>query len=417
MSEERIGDILSKLELTPETFPETWLKEREASSIWLERNIEKYPVYFTGSERAKKEIEKRLSETRNDFVVFKRKIENGWQALILQPSIKYGLMDGDDAKVVNAVQGYLQEEIRPKLGCYPKNFFVPIKELCKRMYLTKTGPNYKNIVRSLKTIDSCAIVHNRFFKTRTSKGAEDTDEKEKILHIFRVVEVHRKDRKTHKELKNREYLVEIELEDWMRRNLENYYATKVDKEIYFLKLDSQRSRRLHTYLSAYNYKKEVEIETQEIVELLWITDKETANRRLSILRAIDPLVRAGFLEEYSFGWDEIRFVFSKVRRHHKVTLNPEDRAKIDSITLRILEELGGKHSEGLFRKIAQGVPENVISLCLSQTKEMLKEGKIKESSVGYFVNMIIRECEKRGIKVPFRRKTNTVIQLKNDGLF
>lgn len=410
MGEEKIRDILSRLELTPKPSLETEVKEREASSIWLERNIEKYPIYFTGSEKTKKEREKKLSETRNDFVVAKRETENGRQALILQPSIKYGLMGGDEANVVNAVQGYLQEEIRFKLGYYPKNFFVPIKELCKRMYLTKTGPNYKNIVKSLRTIDSCAIIHNRFFKTRTSKGAEDMDEKEKILHIFRVVEVHKRDRKIHRELKNKEYVVEIELEDWMRRNLENYYATKIDKEIYFLRLDSPRSRRLHTYLSAYNYKKEAEIKTQEIIELLWIMDEETSNRKVSITRAIDPLVEAGFLERYEFSWDEIKFVFSKVRAR-KVIIYPEDKARVDSITLKILEALGDIHSERFYKLIARKVPEDVIFLCLSGVKEMGRQGQIKRSRGAAFVEMIASECKKRGIKVPFRQR-KTIVSLR-----
>ena len=233
------------------------------------------------------------------------------------------------------------------------------------------------------------------------------DEKEKILHIFRVVEVHRKDRKTHKELKNKEYVVEIELEDWMRRNLENYYATKIDKEIYFLRLDSQRSRRLHTYLSAYNYKKEVEIKTQEITELLWIMDEETSNRKVSITRAIDPLVEVGFLESYEFSWDEIKFVFSKVRAR-KVIIYPEDKARVDSITLKILEELGDIHSERFYKLIARKVPEDVIFLCLSGVKEMGRQGQIKRSRGATFVEMIARECKKRDIKVPFRQRKTAV---------
>ena len=35
--------------------------------------------------------------------------------------------------------------------------------------------------------------------------------------------------------------------------------------------------------------------------------------------------------------------------------------------------------------------------------------------VGYFVHLVSRECDKRGIKVPFRRKINTLTQLEKDG--
>lgn len=110
------------------------------------------------------------------------------------------------------------------------------------------------------------------------------------------------------------------------------------------------------------------------------------------------------------------FVFSKMRQAKKnQVIPPSEKIKIDSITLKILETLGGRASERLFRKIAQGIPEDVIYACLSQVKELQGEGKIMESSVGYFVTLIGKECDKRGIKVPFKRQKNTLHQLEIDG--
>ncbi len=407
MSEEKIGAILSRLKLTPETSLGTQTKEREFDSIWLERNIEKYPIYFTGSEKAKQEIEKKIVASKEPFVITKKQAENGYKILALSPAAAYGLIDGDDAKVVAGVFSYLQEEIRPKLGCYPKKFLITLKEICERLYIEKSGQNYKFILRALRTVSGCAIIQTDFFETRTKKGEKSRILSEKELRILRSVKITKKDRLTNKGLKNKEYFVEIELEDWMIQNLENYYATKIDKEIYFLKLDSQRSRRLHTYLSAYNYKKEAEIKTQEITEILWIMDKETDKRKRSITRAIEPLVKVGFLEDYIFGWNEIRFVFAKVRQR-RLPIKPEDKARVDSITLKILEVLGDIHSERLYKLIAKRVPEDVIFLCLSGVKEMGRQGQIKQSRGATFVEMIARECKKRDIKVPFRQRKTSV---------
>ena len=416
---ERIRDILSTMKLSPQESPKQNLEIesliKESESLWLERNIEKYPIYFTGSEKAKQEIEKKIVESKEPFVITKRQTENGYKMLALSPSAAYGLIDGDDAKVVAGVFSFLQEEIRPKLGYYPEKFMISLKEICERLYMEKTGPNYKFIVRALRSVSGCAILQTDFFETRTKKGKKSCILTEKELRILSSVEIRKKDRLIDKGLKNKEYSIEIKLEDWIIQNLENYFSTKIDKELYFKKLDSQRARRLYTRLCSENFRKETELLTPEIVELLWITDGDSRNRKKSITRALDPLVETGFLESYTFDWDKIAFVFSKVRQQKNVILDPGEKTRIDSITLRILEVIGGIQSERLFRKIAQGVPEDVVSLCLSQVKELSHEGKIKESMVGYFVTLIAKECEKRGLKVPFKRKENTLKQVEKDG--
>jgi hypothetical protein len=399
MDDGKIGDILSKLKL-PEAQPSYDDSEEKSKFIWLERNLENLPVYFTGSEKTKFAIEKKITEEKKPYVIAKIKTDNGYKMLALNPSGAYGLMDGDDAKVAAAVRQYLQEEIQPKLGYIPKRFLITPKKLCEIMLLTKTGPNYNNIIKSLETIDSCAIIQQGVFRKRLKKG-EDIIEEKKFLHILRVRKIEKVDRKTHKGLKNKEYKIEIELEDWMIKNLENYYATKVDKELFFEKLTSQRSRRLLTFLSAFNYQKEAEIDTDRIIELLWIMEKEGFRVKEALTRSIEPLVEAGFLESYEVGWDKIRFVFSKVRTRKNI-MPPEDKAKVDSITLKILEELGDMHSERLYKLIARKIPEDVIFLCLSEVKEMGRQGQIKRSKGAIFVEMIVRECKKRGIKVPFR---------------
>jgi hypothetical protein len=408
MSEERVRDILSRLEFP--TAPSAELeevKEKESDSIWLERNIERYPIYFTGSEKAKQEIEKKIIESKEPFVITKRQTDNGYKLLALSPAAAYGLIDGDDAKVVTGIFSYLQEEIKPKLGYYPKKFFITLKEICERLYIEKSGQNYKFIIRALRTISGCAILQTDFFETRTRRGEKNRTLSEKELRIFHSVKITKKDRLTNQGLKNKEYSVEIELENWIIQNLENYYATKIDKEIFFKKLDSQRSRRLYNFLTIHNYQKEKEIDTQEIIELLWIMDEDTDKRKRSIIRAIEPLIEAGFLEDYEFSWEKIIFVFVKVRQR-SISIRPEDKAKIDGITLKILEELGDRQSERFYKLIAKRVPEHIIFLCLSEIKEMGRHGQIKHSKGAVFVEMIARECKKRGIKVPFRQRNSGV---------
>lgn len=368
----------------------------------LDRNIERYPIFFVGSEKSKQKIEQKMFEEKKPLIIAREEREEGQKTLSLSPSSVHGLPGGSEQDVFVAVMRFVRE-IRPKLGYYPKRFLIPLTEYPRLMCLIKQGPLYKKIIKSLETTSECAIYHDSLFKTRKGKGEIRLIEKKK-LHLLRLIKIHKEEYVTKTGLKTKKYFTEIELEDWLIQNLENYYTTEIDSHIYFEKLNSSRARKLYNFLTMHQFQKSYSMTIDELVDLLWIREKEGFLIRQAIRRAIQPLIKADFLEDSIFEKEEIVFIFKnvKVRRLPQPSIAPEEKSRIDSLVLMMLEELGDIKSEKCYRKIAQSIPEEIIHLCLGLTKETRETQGIRGPRGAVFIDHIKRECQKRGIRTPFR---------------
>jgi len=80
----------------------------------------------------------------------------------------------------------------------------------------------------------------------------------------------------------------------------------------------------------------------------------------------------------------------------------EDRIRVEALVDEMLETLRDRESAGLYRLIAQQVPEDLIFEALSETRQQAAVGRIRKSRGAYFTARIRQLAERHGVELGLR---------------
>jgi len=362
-------------------------------------NIEKMPLYFLGSSKECQRLHKSIIESGKPLILFDT-IQNGkGYKLSVSPSAVYGLLTGFDQDIFAVIQCKLYEETK-KAGVCPDELTLWLSEFPKIMKIQKTGKLYEHIRESIRRLSETTIYHENFVKARTERQEDlaffqDTSLK---LIYYKTIR-HESVMKENSPLVQRQYL-EIGIPKWLQNDINSNYTTAFDPDLYFT-LSGDRPRRLYRFLELIRYEKVRKVPYRKILTELTMTNIAT-NINRNIKRIIDPLVDIGYLESYQINDDHINFFFKDIKssfisfqssKQEPLSLQQQDTVQT------MLDFLKDDKSRSWYSHLAKIVPEDVIHLCLSLTKETEEIDGINTSKGAVFTDHIKRECTRREISL------------------
>lgn len=77
----------------------------------------------------------------------------------------------------------------------------------------------------------------------------------------------------------------------------------------------------------------------------------------------------------------------------------EDEGRIQDLTQQMVEQLGDPKSRNFFRRVAERVPEHLIYMALSETKDAKRTGQVKKTPGAYFTHVIKKAAEQVGVRL------------------
>jgi len=362
-------------------------------------NIEKMPLYFLGSSKECQRLHKSIIESGKPLVLFDT-IQNGkGYKLSISPSAVYGLLTGFDQDIFAVIQCKLYEATK-KGGVCPEELTLWLSEFPKIMKIQKTGKLYEHIRESVRRLSETTVYHENFVKARTERQEDLTFFQDTSLKlIYYKMTRHESVMKENSPLVQRQYL-EIGIPKWLQNDINSNYTTAFDPDLYFT-LSGDRPRRLYRFLELIRYEKVRKVPYRKILTELTMTNIAT-NINRNLKRIIEPLVDIGYLESYQINDDHINFFFKEIKssfisfqnsKQEPLSLHQQDMVQT------MLDLLKDDKSRDWYSHIARIIPEDVIHLCLSLTKETEQVDGIKISRGAVFTDHIKRECARREISL------------------
>jgi hypothetical protein len=362
-------------------------------------NIEKMPLYFLGSSKECQRLHKSIIESGKPLILYDT-IQNGkGYKLSISPSAVYGLLTGFDQDVFAVIQCKLYEATK-KGGTCPDELTLWLSEFPKIMKIQKTGKLYEHIRESVRRLSETTIYHENFVKARTERQEDLAffqDTALKLIH-YKMMR-HETVMKENSPLVQRQYIA-IGIPKWLQNDINSNYITAFDPDLYFT-ISGDRPRRLYRFLELIRYEKVRKVPYRKILTELTMTNIAT-NINRNIKRIIDPLVDIGYLESYQINDDHINFFFKDVKSSFVSFQNSKQEPlnfQQQEIVETILGLLKDDKSRDWYNHIARTIPEEVIHLCLSLTKETEQIDGIKTSKGAVFTDHIKRECARREISL------------------
>ena len=371
--------------------------EEKKELMRIDVNIEKMPVVFFGSEKKKRALEKKIFDSGEPYEISSVTSEDGSviKKLSIAPNAAYGLLTEFDQDI-GVVVFYHVSDLNKKLGYCPRKIRIPLSDFPKIMEISKGGRLYKNIERSAERISSFEIYQDKFVTVKEKGGTLKIYDK-RSLKLFHFNGIYKEEKTTQRGKKIKKYYLDVEIPDWIRNNIENFYTTEFDVKKYFM-LKGGRAKRLHRFLDFIRYTKTVSISYKKLKEELWIDEKEIYHLRQALKRGFTPLVKSGFLTGFKFDKSSVVATFSSIKKSKpQMQLTFEEIARRESLVSIMLEKLGDIKSKNFYHKVAQKCPEELIYKGLSLTQEVIETQKIKKSKGAVFTDILKRECEKMGI--------------------
>ena len=371
--------------------------EEKKELMRIDVNVEKMPIIFFGSEKKKRALEKKIFESGEPYVISRVSSEDGSiiKELSIAPNAAYGLLTEFDQDI-GVVVFYQVSELNKKIGYCPRKIRIPLSDFPKIMEISKKGRLYKDIERSAERTSNFEILQNKYITVKEKGGTLKIYDK-RSLKLFHFNGIYKEEKTTKKGKKIKKYYLEVEIPDWIRNNIENFYTTEFDVKKYFM-LKGGRARRLQRFLDFIRYTKTVPISYEKLKEELWIDEKEIYHLRQALKRSFTPLVKSGFLTDFKFDESSVAVTFSSIKKSRpQIQLTFEEIARRESLVSMMLEKLGDIKSKNFYYKVAQKCPEELIYKCLSLTQEVIETQKIKKSKGAVFTDILKRECEKMGI--------------------
>lgn len=361
-------------------------------------NIEKMPIVFLGSPEERKRIQLDIVKTGKPLIVYDG-VENGvGKRLYITPSAVYGLLTGFDMDVLTVVHHKLFELTR-LMGSCPESMRLQLSEFPKIMKLKTTGELYNNIKESMKRISEMTIYHENFVKIKDSKAGDVQTYKEvsmKVLHykgLFKEESVKKGNEKM------RKIYIDVDIPEWIRSNIDNGYTTEFDSNIYF-SISNNRAKRLYRVLEIIRYEETVFVPFSKIELELSLGNLETKEKNRAVKRAMEQLIEIGFVVSYEMVNNYLSVTFKNVKKISSFknggSLRPLT-VREEGMTDHLVKELNDEHSRVFLGSLVTKVPEEILYLCLSLTRETAEISKIRTSRPAVFVDHVKRECEKRNI--------------------
>ena len=362
-------------------------------------NIEKMPIVFLGSPEERKRIQLEIVKTGKPLVVYDGVVNGVGKRLCITPSSAYGLLTGFDMDVLTVVHHKLFE-LTKQTGSCPENLRLQLSEFPKVMKLQTTGDLYNRIKESVKRISEMSIYHENFVKVKETKTGETQTYKETSLKIFHYKGLYKEEREKAGNMKMRKLYIDIDIPEWLRSNIDNGYTTEFDPNIYF-SISNDRAKRLYRVLEVIRYEEMVLVPLRKIDLELCLNNLEQKEKNRVLKRALEQLIKINFVASYSIIESYLSVTFKEFKKASlpfKMSSLPRAlTAQEKGMTDWLVKELNDEHSRVYLSSIVAKVPEQIIDLCLSLTKETATFNGIKTTRAAVFVDHIKRECERRDI--------------------
>ena len=365
----------------------------------IDVNIEKMPIVFFGSEKKKRALEKKIFESGKPHVISRVTNEDGSivKELSIAPNAAYGLLTEFDQDI-SVVVFYHLSELNKKLGACPRKIRIPLSDFPKIMEIKYHGRLYKDIERSAERISNFEILQDKYITVKEKGGTLRIYDK-RSLKLFHFNSIYKEEKTTERGKKIKKYYLDLEILDWVRNNIENFYTTEFNIHKYFL-TKGGRTKKLYRFLEFICYNKTVPITYEKLKEELWIDAKEEFHVKEALKRCFTPLVKSGYLTDFNFDEGGVVVTFSSIKKlKPQMQLTFEEIARRESLVSMMLEKLGDIKSKNFYHKVAQKCPEELIYKCLSLTQEVIETQKIKKSKGAVFTDILKREGEKTGVSV------------------
>lgn len=368
-------------------------------------NLERMPLAFLGENSERIRIQKEHAGTGKRIVLFQEKEGDSSRSLSMSPSSTYGLLTGFDIDVLTVIQHKLYQITKIEGTC-PLKVRLWLSEFPSIMKLQKSGGLYRRIRESIIKISETVLYHEKCLFEKNDRHSTKRLMKDDAIRIILYI-------RSEEEVKSgtvefNKSFIDIEIEEWLRNNINTNYTTEIDTSIYF-SLPSDRSKYFYRFLEFIRYNKEVPISIAKLEKEMYLLGiKLVRQRRRAIARAIEPLLdkKFNFIESYDLTEDfiRVRFITTKKRQEiytpNKLSLpaNTLDLEK-QSLLQYMIDELKDESSRDWLTTIIQKVPDDLIYICLSLTKDTVHKNGVKKSKGAIFTDHIKRECQSR--KIPF----------------
>lgn len=84
---------------------------------------------------------------------------------------------------------------------------------------------------------------------------------------------------------------------------------------------------------------------------------------------------------------------------HGATRTEDDETRIQDLTQQMVEQLGDPQSRNFYRRVAERIPEHLIYMALSETKDAKRSGQVKKTPGAYFTHVVKKTAEQIGVKL------------------
>ena len=371
-------------------------------------NIEKLPIAFLGSPSEKAKLENELRQTKlGRWEIIKIENNQGVVALSVAPSSSFGLMSGFDMDVLTIIE-YKLHQLKHEQGGCPSKVRLWLSDFPKIMGEKKNGLLYQKIRESVMRISETTIYQDRLLHYKATKSSA----KQKIGNraikflVYRESE-HTIDTEKKAEL-NRSF-VDVEIEDWMREDINNNYTTELDIKTYF-SIKSDRSRYLYRILELIRFKPRVRISLEKLERDMYLKSIQASRfRKRAIVRAIEDLVSNQVVKKFDIDESFLYVDFYKVKSKENLDFLKPNELALDQERTQLLkdliEKLDDQNSKAWFIKILGAVPVDIVRGCLSIALEAEKMNTVIKSKGAVFTHNLTEICNKRGIALPYSIKS------------
>lgn len=372
--------------------------EENKELIQVDVNIEKMPIICFGKAETRHNIEKKIIESKEPYVISSKVDDGIKKTLKIVPHSIYGLPSDFDQDVIVVFLSYLHN-LTNKLGVCPKNIRIPLSDFPKIMGIKKQGKLYKQIEESVERLSNLDVTQENFVQIKEAKGTLKKYDKFS-LKIFHYRNIHKEEKIT-KTGKKLSCYVDLDIPDWVQNNVNNAYTTAFDVKKYF-ELKGGRVRKLYRFLELIRYRKKIFVRFEKLYNELWISDHEEKLKKRTLKRTFEGLIKDKFITSFLFDRYGVIIIFKSVKKKRKKESNQqsfETNYLEESMVSEMIEKTGDKKSKNYFKKIARICPEDMIYRCLSLTREVEEIDGIKTSKGAVFVDILKRECAKFSIDI------------------
>ena len=370
-------------------------------------NIERLPIAFLGSPSEKAKLEDELKQTKlGRWEIIRIENNQGAVALSVAPSSSYGLMSGFDMDILTIIE-YKLHQLKHEQGACPSKVRLWLSDFPRIMGEKKNGLLYQKIRESIMRISETTIYQDRLLHYKSSKAST----KQKIGNRAIKLLVYRESEHTiNTEIKtelNRSF-VDVEIETWMREDINNNYTTELDIKTYF-SIKSDRSRYLYRILELIRFKPKVRISLEKLERDMYLKSIQAPRfRKRAIVRALEDLVSNQVVKKFEIDDTFLYVDFFKIKSKEDLEFLKSNESNLDperALLLKdLIEKLDDQNSKAWFIKVLGVVPVDIVRGCLSIALEAAKTNTVIKSKGAVFTHNLTEICSKRGIFLPYTKK-------------